>query len=86
MSFIVKKKDAIWELGHLSADQPFNTLDNNGNIKKGLSLSLVIDLFTSGMSDTMAIFESFGEFALVIQPLKIVVRGQPRGQPLALWM
>ena len=52
-----------------------NTLDNTGNIEIGLSSSLVVGLSTLGMGDTLAIFQSFGKYASVIQLLMIQVRG-----------
>ena len=52
-----------------------NTLDNTGNIEIGLSSSLVVGLSTLGMGDTLAIFQSFGKYASVIQLLMILVRG-----------
>ena len=72
---ITKKRGAICELRHLPADQPFAHLDNTGNIEIGLSSLLVVGLSTLDISDTLAIFQSFGKYAPVIQPLMIQVRG-----------
>ena len=58
--------------------QPINlsyTLDNTGNIEIGLSSLLVVGLSTLDISDTLAIFQSFGKYASVMQPLMILVRG-----------
>ena len=58
--------------------QPTNlshTLDNTGNIEIGLSSLLVVGLSTLDISDTLAIFQSFGKYASVMQPLMILVRG-----------
>ena len=38
-------------------------------------MSLVLGLSTLGMGDTLAIFQSFGKYTSVIQPLMILVRG-----------
>ena len=38
-------------------------------------MSLVLGLSTLGMGDTLAIFQSFGKYTPVIQPLMILVRG-----------
>ena len=52
-----------------------HTLDNTGNIEIGLSSSLIVGLSTLGMGDTLVIFQSSRNCALVIQPLMIPVRG-----------
>ena len=51
-----------------------HTLDNTGNIEIGLSSSLIVGLSTLGMGDTLVIFQSSRNCALVIQPLMILVR------------
>ena len=60
-----------------SASRPTfsNTLDNTGNIEISLSSSLVVGLSTLGIGDTLAILQSFGKYASVMQPLMILVRG-----------
>ena len=76
LEMLSRRREALFcELRRLPADQPFATLDSTGNIEIGLSSLLVVGLSTLDISDTLAIFQSFGKYAPVIQPLMIQVRG-----------